>query len=212
MITRSIENDHKIHRGCSADQLKFLRMDAHLYKNEVASLYDKKKFRVLRIHRGISSDRLFSADSLLLCGSPILPYLNAEGDQQRSSAQEQIHRGALCGTICSQDWDVSIRVTGRVVEYGETKFCLISDLRCGPYVDIINTKVSTSSALRNQLFPNVRDEDLRLKDLEEYIKGSAFSTCSNEDAVMVMQMMLLLTGLIGRDSNTCIPPTVYELR
>nr|KAJ0227171.1 hypothetical protein LSAT_V11C100043020 [Lactuca sativa] len=52
----------------------------------------------------------------------------------------------------------------------------------GPYVDIINTKFSTSSTLRNQLFPNVGDDDVRLKDFEDYIKGSAFSTCSDEDA------------------------------
>ncbi|CAI9296056.1 unnamed protein product [Lactuca saligna] len=100
---------------------------------------------------------------------------------------------------------------GRVVEYGKTEFCLITSLRFGSYVDIINTKVSTSSALRNRLFPNVRDEDLRLKDLEDYIKWSAFSMCSDEDAVMVMQMVFLLTSLIGRNDNTCIPPTVYEL-
>nr|KAJ0225783.1 hypothetical protein LSAT_V11C100022060 [Lactuca sativa] len=66
--------------------------------------------------------------------------------------------------------------------YGETEFCLISGLRFGPYVDITNTKVSISSTLRNQLFPNVRDEDLRLKDLEDYINGPSFSTCSDEDA------------------------------
>ncbi|CAI9296112.1 unnamed protein product [Lactuca saligna] len=100
---------------------------------------------------------------------------------------------------------------GRVVEYGETEFCLISGLRFGPYVDIINKKVSTSSTLRNRLFSNVRDEDLWLKDLEDYIKGPTFSTCSNEDAVMVMEMIFLLRGLIGRDSNTCIPLEVYEL-
>nr|KAJ0188642.1 hypothetical protein LSAT_V11C900455710 [Lactuca sativa] len=88
----------------------------------------------------------------------------------------------------------------RVVEYGEMKFCLISGLRLGPYVDIINTKVNTSSTLRNRLFRNVRDEDLRLKDLEVYIKWLPFSTCSDEDA-----------GLIGRDGNTCIPSAVYEL-
>nr|KAJ0193753.1 hypothetical protein LSAT_V11C800433720 [Lactuca sativa] len=70
----------------------------------------------------------------------------------------------------------------RVVEYGETKFYLIRGLRFGPYVDKINTKVSTSSTLMTQLFPNVRDEDLRLKDLKDYIKGPAFSTCSDEDA------------------------------
>ncbi|CAI9301822.1 unnamed protein product [Lactuca saligna] len=100
---------------------------------------------------------------------------------------------------------------GRVVEYGETKFCLISCLRFGPYVDIKNTKVTTSSTLRNRLFPSVKDEDLRMKDLEEYIKGLAFSTCSDEDAIMAMQMMFLLRGLIGRDNNTCILPAMYEL-
>nr|KAJ0186791.1 hypothetical protein LSAT_V11C900472780 [Lactuca sativa] len=96
---------------------------------------------------------------------------------------------------------------GMMVEHGETEFCLISGLRFGSYVDITNTKVGTSLALRNRLFPNVRDEDLLLKDLEDYIKGPTFSTCSDEDAVMVMQMM----SLIGRDENTCIPPAVYEL-
>ncbi|CAI9298366.1 unnamed protein product [Lactuca saligna] len=100
---------------------------------------------------------------------------------------------------------------GRVVEYGETEFCLISGLRFGPYVDIINTKVSRNSSLRNRLFPNVRDKDLRLKDLEDYVIGPSFSTCSDEDAVMVMQMIFLLRGLIGRDGNTCIPSAVYEL-
>ncbi|CAI9270052.1 unnamed protein product [Lactuca saligna] len=99
----------------------------------------------------------------------------------------------------------------RVVEYGETEFCLISGLRFGSYVDIINTKVSTSSTLRNRLFPNVRDEDIRLKDLEDYVKGSAFSTCSDEDEVMVVQMVFLFRGLIGRDDNMCIPSVVYEL-
>nr|KAJ0216337.1 hypothetical protein LSAT_V11C300110180 [Lactuca sativa] len=102
------------------------------------------------------------------------------------------------------------KLQGRVVEYGETKFCLISGLRFGLYVDIIHTKVSTSSTLRNRLFPNVRDEDLRLKDLED-LKEPTFSTCSDEDAVMVMQMMFLLRGLIGRDDNMYIPPTVYEI-
>nr|KAJ0195840.1 hypothetical protein LSAT_V11C700348800 [Lactuca sativa] len=106
--------------------------------------------------------------------------------------------------------DVEV-ANGRVVAYGEIKFCWISGLRFGPYVEIINTKVSTSSTLRNQLFLNVRDEYLRLKDLEDYIKGPTFSTCSNEDAIMVMQMMFLLRGLIGRDGNTYIPPAVYEL-
>ncbi|CAI9264483.1 unnamed protein product [Lactuca saligna] len=81
---------------------------------------------------------------------------------------------------------------GRVVEYGETKFCLISGLRFGLYIDIINTEVSTRSTLRNRLFPNVRDKDLRLKDLEDYIKGPAFLTCCDEDAVMVMKMIFLL--------------------
>ncbi|CAI9286148.1 unnamed protein product [Lactuca saligna] len=100
---------------------------------------------------------------------------------------------------------------GRVVEYGEIEFCLISGLRFGPYVDIINTKVSKSLALRNRLFPNVRDEDLRLNDLENYVKGSAFSMCSDEDAVMVMQMIFLLRGLIGRYDNTCFPSAMYEL-
>ncbi|CAI9269440.1 unnamed protein product [Lactuca saligna] len=100
---------------------------------------------------------------------------------------------------------------GRVVKYGETEFCLISGLRLGQYVDIINTKVNTNSTLRNRLLPNVRDEELRLKNLEDYNKGPAFSMCSAEDAVMVMQMMFLLRGLIGRDGNTCIPPAMYML-
>ncbi|CAI9296568.1 unnamed protein product [Lactuca saligna] len=100
---------------------------------------------------------------------------------------------------------------GRVVEYGEIEFCLISGLRFGPYVDIINTKVNRSSTLRNQLFPNVRDEDLRLKNLEDYVKEPAFLMCSDEDAVMVMQMIFLLRGLIGQDDNTCILSAVHEL-
>ncbi|CAI9264203.1 unnamed protein product [Lactuca saligna] len=100
---------------------------------------------------------------------------------------------------------------GRMVEYDEIEFCLITGLRFGPYVDIISTKVNRSSTLRNRLFHNVRDEDLRLKDLEDYVKGPAFSTYSDEDAVMVMQMIFLLRGLIGRDGNTCIPSAVYEL-
>nr|KAJ0192607.1 hypothetical protein LSAT_V11C800396980 [Lactuca sativa] len=70
----------------------------------------------------------------------------------------------------ARDERFQFELQGRVVEYSETEFCLINGLRFGPYVDIINTKVSTSSALRNRLFSNVRDEDLRLKNLEDYIK------------------------------------------
>ena len=55
------------------------------------------------------------------------------------------------------------------------------------------------------------DEDFWLKDLEDYVKGPAFSTCSDEDAVMVVQMIFLFRGLIGRDDNMCIPSVVYEL-
>nr|KAJ0212431.1 hypothetical protein LSAT_V11C400213580 [Lactuca sativa] len=54
---------------------------------------------------------------------------------------------------------------GRVVGYGETDFCLISGFRFGPYVDVINTKCNKKYVLRNQLFPIVRDEDLRLTSL-----------------------------------------------
>nr|KAJ0216220.1 hypothetical protein LSAT_V11C300107060 [Lactuca sativa] len=93
----------------------------------------------------------------------------------------------LCHLMMLQEVrDVVAVRTGRfqfeVVEYGETKFCLISGLRFGPYVDVINTKCNKKYVLRNQLFPNVRDEDLRLKDIEDYIKGPKFLTCGDVDA------------------------------
>nr|KAJ0202455.1 hypothetical protein LSAT_V11C600314230 [Lactuca sativa] len=95
-------------------------------------------------------------------------------------------------------WRFQFELQGKVVEYDETKFCLISSLRFEPCANIINTKVSTSSTLRNRLFPNVRDEDLWLKDLEDYVKGPAFSTCSDEDARYSETQLRLWFGKIYR--------------
>ncbi|CAI9263384.1 unnamed protein product [Lactuca saligna] len=84
------------------------------------------------------------------------------------------------------------KLQGRVVKYGDIEFFLISSLRFRPYVDVINTKHNTKFALWSQLFPNFRNEDLRLKDIEDYIKGPTFLTCSNDDAIMLMNILFLL--------------------
>ena len=98
-----------------------------------------------------------------------------------------------------------------MVEYGETEFCLISNLRFGPYVDVINTKHKTKSALHSWLFLNLRNEDLQPKDIEDYIKRPIFETCSDDDAITLMNMLFLLRGLIGRDTNTYIMSVVFDL-
>nr|KAJ0219408.1 hypothetical protein LSAT_V11C300134280 [Lactuca sativa] len=70
-----------------------------------------------------------------------------------------------------------------VARTGRFRFELRGGLRFGPYFDVINTKFDTKYILRDRLFPNVTDENLRLKDIKDYIKGPEFLTCGDDDAV-----------------------------
>ena len=97
------------------------------------------------------------------------------------------------------------------MEYGEPKFCLITGLRFGGYEDLINTPSSGSPLqFRGRVFPNHMDQQVRLRDLVNYIKGPDFKDL-NEDAVLLFQLIILLRGFLGRKFYMCIPPLVYEL-
>ena len=103
-------------------------------------------------------------------------------------------------------------VQGIQVQYGSTEFCLITGLKFGLFANLLGgTKNPKNSKLRSRLFKNETDQSLRLSHLEEFIVGKRFSKVPDDDAVMIMQMFLLLRGMLGRELKTCIPPLVLEL-
>ena len=103
-------------------------------------------------------------------------------------------------------------VGGFLLEYGAPEFCLITGLKFGAYEKLVGTPGSGhKSLLRARVFPEKTDKQLRLRDIENYIKGPLFKTLNDEDAVLLFQILVLLRGFLGREHDMCIPPLVYEL-
>nr|KAJ0200131.1 hypothetical protein LSAT_V11C600330510 [Lactuca sativa] len=73
--------------------------------------------------------------------------------------------------------------TGVQLDFGETKYILISGL---------------------SLFPDIIDSHLRLRDFEEYIMSPNYLQLQDEDAIMLIQLVFMLKGLHGQDVKICI--------
>ncbi|KAL4567709.1 hypothetical protein LXL04_023301 [Taraxacum kok-saghyz] len=65
--------------------------------------------------------------------------------------------------------------------------------------------------ITDRLFLNETDQRLRLHHIEEFILGPSFLTTSDDDALMILKITLLLRGTVGRELNTCILPMLFEL-
>ena len=103
-------------------------------------------------------------------------------------------------------------VAGIHLEYGEPEFCLITGLKFGPSANLLAaTKNPRHSILRSRVFSKQTDQSLRLRHIEEFILGPRCLAATDADAVMTVQMFLVLVGMLGRELNTCIPPLVLEL-
>ena len=102
-------------------------------------------------------------------------------------------------------------VQGYRMMFTEQDYCLITGLRFGPFLDLINEGTKHQSKLRARLFPEESDESLRLKQIEDFILSPNFRTVNDADGVKLVESIFLLKGLIGRDPKTCIPPLVYKL-
>ncbi|CAI9302232.1 unnamed protein product [Lactuca saligna] len=55
--------------------------------------------------------------------------------------------------VATRDGRLRFELQNGVVEYGETEFCLISGLRYGPYVDVINTKCNKKNCITESVVP-----------------------------------------------------------
>nr|KAJ0195200.1 hypothetical protein LSAT_V11C700374520 [Lactuca sativa] len=75
--------------------------------------------------------------------------------------------------------------------------------------EVHDVPVDRAGRFRFELQGRVVEYDLLLKDIEYYIKWPTFLTCSN--VIMLMKIVFLLKGLIGRDTNMLILSVVYEL-
>ena len=103
-------------------------------------------------------------------------------------------------------------VQGLHLEYGDSEFCLITGLKFGPFANLLaGTKNPKNSLLRSRLFPKQTDKSLRLRDIQDFILDPRFLDASDDDAVMLMQIFVLLRGMLGRELKSCIPPLVFEL-
>nr|KAJ0200142.1 hypothetical protein LSAT_V11C600323580 [Lactuca sativa] len=90
-------------------------------------------------------------------------------------------------------------IQGMQLDFGETEYILICGLRVGPYVDLLHDeKGRSNSNLWAQLFPDIPDARLRLKDLEDYyIMSPNYLSLQDEDVVMLIQLVFMLKGLHG---------------
>ncbi|KAL4587546.1 hypothetical protein LXL04_000417 [Taraxacum kok-saghyz] len=101
---------------------------------------------------------------------------------------------------------------GLHLEYGDSEFCLITGLKFGLFVNLLaGTKNPKNSLLRSRLFPKQTEKSLRLRDIQNFILDPRFLDASDDDAVMLMQIFVLLRGMLGRELKSCIPPLVFEL-
>lgn len=103
-------------------------------------------------------------------------------------------------------------VAGHLVEYGEKEFVLIIRLKYGLYQNILEYRKHGQSSFRSRVFPGLeRDADLKLIHLRELMRGELFEMVSDEDAVIVVQIWMLLKSFMGRDPGTYIPPFILSL-
>nr|KAJ0200332.1 hypothetical protein LSAT_V11C600314960 [Lactuca sativa] len=103
-------------------------------------------------------------------------------------------------------------IHGMQLDFGESEYFLICGLKVGPYVDLIHDeKGRSNSNFRAQLFPDISDACLQLKDLEDYIMSPNYLSLQDEDALMLIYLVFMLKSLQGLDVKTDIPVIVYKL-
>ncbi|CAI9302207.1 unnamed protein product [Lactuca saligna] len=109
-------------------------------------------------------------------------------------------------------WRFLFEIHGMQLDLGETEYIFICGVSVGPYVDLLHDERGWSNSnLRARLFPDIIDARLWLKDLEDYIMSPNYSTLQGEDAVMLIQLVLMLKGLHGWDVKKGIPAAIYKL-